>query len=142
MKVHVHFFQLNKSFSQELADEKHEGKESPDNMKYWWEDAFVTKSDVFKVSQPIKGAYTLQAWVKDEEKTFTIPDVVKFQLLSADHEVTELVVSESILERYEQEKLDENNLKLSFYIKDDTVFTRPVPGQYFEVDDFPNALKE
>lgn len=142
MKIHVHFFQINKEFSQEFADEHHEGKESPDNMKFWWEDAFSTKSDIFKVSNPIEGDFELVAIINEEQQHFQIPNVMKLQLLGDDNQVTEIAVSKSLLDHYEEVKQDDNNLKLNFYLKDDTVFTRPVPGQYFEIDDFPKSLKK
>lgn len=140
MKVHVHFFQINSSYSQKYADAEHEGKESPDNMKFWWEDAFATKSDVFKISKPIKGEHEIKVMIDDQEQAFIIPKVIKYQLIS-ENEVIEVVVSESILDRYQEDKMDENNLKMCFFLKDDTVITNPIPGQYFEIDDFPKELK-
>lgn len=141
MKVHIHFYQINQKYSQEYADEQHDGAESPDNMKFWWEDAIATKNDIFKISEPISGDFQLTAFINDEEKNFTIPNVLKFQLLNEQNQMTEIVVSKSLIDHYEVTNIDENETKIEFYLKDNTVFSRPVPGQYFEIDDFPKELK-
>ena len=51
MSYSIQVFLKNNSFSEEYAQEKHEGKDSPENIRYEWEDEFrlTDASDVLEI---------------------------------------------------------------------------------------------
>ena len=49
MKCTIHVYLLNELYSQEIADNNHDGKESADNKKYIWEDELSINSQVVSV---------------------------------------------------------------------------------------------
>lgn len=140
MAVNVYFFQCNDDYSQAFADQHHEGKESPDNIKYHWEDHIVIKGDIFKISDPIHDSYTLAGEKEGGTFSFEIPGMLKFKLLSDDNSVTEIAVSESIIKDYKVDAKTEHQ-EIRFYFKDNEVFANPVPGIYIDVADFPKPLQ-
>jgi hypothetical protein len=51
MSYSIQVFLKNNSFSEEYAQEKHDGKDSPENIRYEWEDEFrlTDASDVLEI---------------------------------------------------------------------------------------------
>ena len=139
MGVHINFYQCNDDFSQEYANEHHEGKASEDNIQYHWEDYFVIQG-IFKISEPIKDTYTLAGEKDGKQFEYNVLNMLKFKFLGDNNQVTEIAVSESILIEYKRGKKGEEE-QFEFFLKDREVFANPIPGVYIDVADFPKELK-
>lgn len=140
MAIHIYFYQCNADFSQEYADEHYDGKPSKDNIQYHWEDYFVIKGGVFKISEPIHDTYILAGQKDGDSFEYEVPNMLKFKFLGDNNQVTEIAVSESILIEYKKNKKGDETA-FHFYLKDDEVFANPIPGVYIDVADFPKELK-
>lgn len=142
MLLNVHFYMLNEHFSQEHADAQHNGQESENNLRYEWEDELSIKSDVKEVITSRKATYTIKGYLSDSEMfAYDIPEMLLFDVVSVDGEITQLACSESIVENFEF--IDEDNLKrLNVYLKESEPHTNPIPGIYVALQEFPKELTE
>jgi hypothetical protein len=138
MSYSIQVFLKNNSFSEEYALEKHEGKDSPENIRYEWEDEFrlTDSSDVLEIvrDQP----FVLTGEIGDG-KTFhyEIHDVIQF-IFHGENGATPIVFSEKCLDEY---IIDHDHQKLKVYLNDDEVVENPVPGVYIVLSAFPKELR-
>lgn len=138
MSFFVSVFLKSSSFSEAYANEKHDGKDSPENIRYEWEDEFKVVGDVV-----LKEVFRNQEFVlagemgEDETFSFTISDMMQFQF-EGDGEISSLVFSERSVDEY---VVDLEKNKLTVYLNDIEDVENPVSGVYIAAADFPKALK-
>lgn len=125
-------------FSEAYADEKHDGKDSPENIRYEWEDEFKIVGDV-GLKEVLRNQDFVLAGEMGEDETFsfTINNVMKFQF-EGDGEISSLVFSEKSMDEY---VIDSEKNKLTVYLNDEEDVENPVSGVYIVASDFPKALK-
>lgn len=133
MGLFCKFIMPNDEYSQDFADEHHQGKESEDNFKILWEDE-IEISNEFKEIKELKNAIYLIKGQKDGASfEYGIPNVRIWEIIG---EVSnQIVVSESILDTF---SLKDKRLEVTF--KELSVFANVIPGTYIEISDFPKEL--
>lgn len=137
-KIHIHL--LNELFSQQLADEKHEGKESADNLRYDWEDELEITSAVTLVKEQPDAVYTLAGYDENDALfSYDIPAMHLFEIHSANEPITYVGASKSIVDHclYTQEK-DVHTIRI--FLKDYEPMANPIPGIFIASKAFPKAL--
>ncbi len=138
MSYSIQVFLKNNSFSEEYAREKHEGKDSPENIRYEWEDEFrlTDSSDVLEI---VRDHPFVLAGEIGEGKVFhyEIQDVIQF-IFHGENGATPIVFSEKCLDEY---IIDHDHQKLKVYLNDDEVVENPVPGVYIVLSAFPKELR-
>ncbi|WP_294672309.1 hypothetical protein [uncultured Fluviicola sp.] len=138
MSYSIQVFLKNNSFSEEYAQEKHEGKDSPENIRYEWEDEFrlTDSSDVLEI---VRDQPFVLAGEIGEGKAFhyEIQDVIQF-IFHGEKGATPIVFSEKCLDEY---IIDHDHQKLKVYLNDDEVVENPVPGVYIVLSAFPKELR-
>ena len=118
MAYTIHVYLRSGDFSQEFADENHNGEETAENVRYEWEDEFRINGEFDKVEAVRDQTFPLSGEHPNEEFfSYDIPNVMVFEFHGTDG-VTPLVVSEKALEEY---VLDTNRRKLEIYLNDDEV---------------------
>ncbi len=138
MAYNVHVFLRNSDFSQEFADEQHNGEESPENIRHEWEDEFRITGTFSKVEVVRDQTYELKGDLGDNRPfSYQIPGVTSV-LFHAEDGATELVFSEKALDEY---ILDTEKHTLEVYLNDDEVVENPLPGIYIVLSDFPKELR-
>lgn len=137
MAFDIHVFLINSSFSEEYAQEKHDGADSAENTRYEWEDEFRLKAAIQNVSVKRNSNYMLQG-EKGDGTLFSheIPDVMIFEFSTIEG-IIPVVVSEKAIEEY---MLDTETNQLSVYLNDIEVIENPIPGVYIALSDFPKEL--
>jgi hypothetical protein len=138
MSFFVSVFLKSSSFSEAYANEKHDGKDSPENIRYEWEDEFkVVGEGVLK--EVLRNQEFVLAGEMGENETFsyTISDMMQFQF-EGDGEISSLVFSERSVDEY---VVDLEKNKLTVYLNDIEDVENPVSGVYIAAADFPKALK-
>jgi len=139
MAYTIHVYLRSGDFSQEFADENHNGEETAENVRYEWEDEFRINGEFDKVEAVRDQTFPLSGEHPNEEFfSYDIPHVMVFEFHGTDG-VTPLVVSEKALEEY---VLDTNRRKLEIYLNDDEVVENPVSGVYIVQSDFPTELRD
>jgi hypothetical protein len=138
MAYRIHVFLKSSSFSEEYAQEHHQGKDSLENVRFEWEDEFRINGDFSSVDVQKNSAYTLEGELPDGNSfAFEIKPVIAFDF----HEgkaITRLVFSTTCLDDFE---LDEKHQVLKVYLNDNEAIENPIPGVYLTVSDFPKALQ-
>jgi hypothetical protein len=138
MAYNVHVFLRNSDFSQEFADEQHNGEESPENIRHEWEDEFRITGTFSKVEVLRDQTYELKGDLGDDRPfSYQIPGVTSV-LFHAEDGATSLIFSEKALEEY---ILDTEKHTLEVYLNDDEVVENPLPGVYIVLSDFPKELR-
>jgi len=138
MAYTIKVFLRSGDFSQEFADQHHNGEETAENVRFEWEDEFRITGDFSKVEVQRGQVYPLAGENGDgSEFSFDIPDVTVFEFHGTDG-VTPVVVSEKALDEY---FLDTNRKTLEVYLNDDEVVENPVSGLYIVLPDFPKELR-
>lgn len=138
MSFFVSVFLKSSSFSEAYANEKHDGKDSPENIRYEWEDEFKVLGDVVLKEVLRNQEFVLAGEMgEDETFSFTISDMMQFQF-EGDGEISSLVFSERSVDEYVV-YLEKN--KLTVYLNDIEDVENPVSGVYIAAADFPKALK-
>ena len=138
MSFFVSVFLKSSSFSEAYANEKHDGKDSPENIRYEWEDEFKVVGDVVLKDVLRNQEFVLAGEMgEDETFSFTISDMMQFQF-EGDGEISSLVFSERSVDEY---VVDLEKNKLTVYLNDIEDVENPVSGVYIAAADFPKALK-
>jgi hypothetical protein len=127
-------------YSQELADEQHEGNQSIDNIKYEWEDELSISSDVISVTELSDVAYPLAGMNEHNEAfQFDIPNMRLFEIQSSDAPKVYIGASESIVSSASFEKTDES-YTIEIFLKDYEPMSNPTPGIFIAAKSFPKEL--
>jgi hypothetical protein len=127
-------------YSQELADEQHEGNQSIDNIKYEWEDELSISSDVISVTELSDVAYPLAGMNEHNEAfQFDIPNMRLFEIQSSDAPKVYIGASESIVSSAIVEKTDES-YTIEIFLKDYEPMSNPTPGIFIAAKSFPKEL--
>jgi hypothetical protein len=138
MAFSVQVFLKNASFSEEYAQEHHDGGDSPENIRYEWEDEFRLKGVYTDVEVLREQTYTLAGEMGENDVfSFEIPNVMLFLVKSPTGD-TPLVFSEVAVDEY---VLDKEAQKLTVVLNDDQVVENPIAGVYIVLNDFPKALR-
>lgn len=140
MKVFAHFYLVNENFSPEYAEAHHEGEESENNLKYFWEDELAIKNPIATIEEIDSAVYVLQGVLPDGTSfAYEVPDMTQVVLHGEDGTVTPLVFSNGIYHRYE---LDAHGdvMHVRVFFKDYEVFSNPIPGVYISANSFPKEL--
>ncbi|AEA45554.1 hypothetical protein [Fluviicola taffensis] len=137
MSYSIQVFLKNNSFSEEYAQEKHEGKDSLENVRYEWEDEFrlTDSTDVLEI---VREESFILAGEFEEGVPFQyeIEDVIQFVFHGEDE--TRIVFSEKCLDEY---TIDHDHQKLKVYLNDNEVVENPIPGVYIVLSSFPKELR-
>lgn len=140
MNCKIHIYLLNDLYSQELADEQHEGNQSIDNIKYEWEDELSISSDVISVTELSDVAYPLAGINEHNEAfQFDIPNMRLFEIQSSDAPKVYIGASESIVSSASFEKTDES-YTIEIFLKDYEPMSNPTPGIFIAAKSFPKEL--
>lgn len=138
MSYTIQVFLKSNSFDEDYANEKYDGKDAPENIRFEWEDEFRLKEEV-KVVEIIRDqAYELKGELGEGRPfSYKIEDVVQFVF---HHEVgeTTLVFSESCVDEYE---LNHDRRRLIVYLNENEVVENPIPGIYIVLSAFPKELR-
>lgn len=138
MAFTIHVFLKNASFSEEYAQEHHEGNDSPENIRYEWEDEFRVKGGDMVCTVDRNQTYLLSGEQGDGTAfSHEIPDVMIF-LLKEEKITTPIVFSEKAVDEY---VIDTEKSKLTVILNDDEVVENPIPGIYIRLSDFPKSLR-
>jgi hypothetical protein len=140
MHVKVSVFLVNNDFSPEYAAAHHQGEESENNPKYFWEDALEINREIIKIEVYPQSSYFLQGnFANNSPFSFEIKNMLRIDLHAQDQSITPIAFSENIYHDY---KIDETEKEASIHIflKDHEVFANPVPGIYINSKDFPKEL--
>ena len=140
MQFSAHFRLLNYDFSPEFAEAHHNGEPSENNRFYDWEDELLVNTAVKKVHVLRNSEYTLRGTLGNGE-TFeeSVPDMLVFQLLGEEDEVTLMACSEKLVNGYVlSEEADRLVLEVDLEAKEPC--SNPVPGIYIAAVDFPKSL--
>ncbi|MEY4803598.1 MAG: hypothetical protein RL331_111 [Bacteroidota bacterium] len=137
-KIHIHL--LNELFSQELADAKHGGKESADNLRYDWEDELDITSAVTLVQEKTDAVYTLAGYDENDALfSYEIPAMHLFEIHSETDPITYVGASQSIVDHCTYTS-HSNGHTIRIFLKDYEPMANPVPGIFIASKAFPKAL--
>ena len=140
MKCVVLCYQINELFSQSIADEKHDGKPSADNVKNHWEDELQISSSVLSVEELKDESYQLKgSYANGEDFQFEILAMRLIKIVSENAPVCFVGASESIIEKIQISKNTEQFI-LKLFLKDLEPFANPIPGIYISTKEFPKEL--
>ena len=140
MNCKIHIYLLNDLYSQELADEQHEGNQSIDNIKYEWEDELSISSDVISITELTDVDYPLAGMNENNEPfQFDIPNMHLFEICSSDAPKVYVGASESIVSSATFEKTDET-YTIEIFLKDYEPMSNPTPGIFIAAKSFPKEL--
>ena len=137
-KIHIHL--LNELYSQELADAKHNGKESADNLRYEWEDELEITTAVSSVVEKPDSIYTLAGY--DENDTpfsYEIQQMHLFEIHSNESPIVFIGASKSIIDHCTL-STDDTNYTIRIFLKDYEPMANPIPGIFIASKAFPKAL--
>lgn len=138
MSYIIQVFLKNNSFSEDYALEKYDGKDSPENIRYEWEDEFRLTDDS-EVLEIVRDQPFVLAGEIGEGKAFhyEIQDVIQF-IFHGEDGSTPIVFSEQCLDEY---IIDHDKKRLKVYLNDDEVVENPIPGVYIVLSAFPKELR-
>lgn len=141
MQCSIHFYLLNSDFSEEHADLHHGGEESEFNTLYEWEDELTVTSDVLSIETIPFASYPLQGVDPDgKEFAHDVENMRLFEIIANDGPNFYVGCSESILDSYSKENLDDEMIILKVYLKDYEPMSNPIPGIYIASQEFPKDL--
>jgi len=140
MKCVVLCYQVNELFSQAIADEKHDGKPSADNVKNHWEDELQISSTVLSVEELHSESYQLEgSYGNGEAFQFEISAMRLVKIVSENAPVCFVGASESMIEKIILTNNAEQYI-VKLFLKDLEPFANPVPGIYISTKEFPKEL--
>ncbi len=127
----------NELYSQEFADEHHNGEESADNKLYEWEDEMSLKGEIMEVDIEENADYIIRG-ERGEGDPFeiAIPKMRLFNFVREDNSVIQIGCSESL---FESEELIINDKILTLNLKGEP-YANPIPGIYIASREFPKEL--
>jgi len=140
MKCTIHVYLINELYSQEYADQHHDGNPSEDNKEFDWEDELSISSNVITVEELKDEVFKLQG-INQNNDNFSV-DVFNMRLAKiTSDDAPEVFVgaSESILDTMSIEKI-EGEFLISIYLKDNEPHANPIPGIYIASKEFPKEL--
>jgi hypothetical protein len=139
MKCTARFYKLNYDFSPEFAEAHHEGSESENNRFYDWQDELVITTAVKDIEVLENSVYTIQGEKDGETFSEEVPNMLVFNIVGEDGELTPMACSQSLVDKYEIGK-EEDTINLSVYLEEMEPLTNPIPGVYIAIQDFPKML--
>jgi cytolysin (calcineurin-like family phosphatase) len=140
MNCKIHIYLINDLFSQEIADELHNGKESADNLRYEWEDELEINVAVQRVTEHENGTYTLAGYDENNESfSYAISEMHLFEIESDGNPSTFVGGSKSIIDHCSYEHQDQTHT-IRIYLKDYEPMANPVPGIFIASKSFPKSL--
>ncbi|MBA3901215.1 MAG: hypothetical protein H0X62_13580 [Bacteroidetes bacterium] len=142
MEVYLHFKEINSDYSQDIADEFHEGQESEENIKCTWEDELKVTEDVVDFKIRNKAIYTIQGAYPDGKSfSFDIPDMSICECKTAFGNTIQFAVSGKIIKNTDKKtSKDGNTIRFTYFLKDQFPVENPFPGVYILAKDFPKEL--
>ena len=141
MKVTITVKEVNPDFDHDLADRKHGGDETADNILYNWEDEFVISGDVtdFKVRNNM--AYELKVQGEEGESvTYEIPSMMLVDCHLSNGEMTTCAFSRSLVKDSKKVVSGKGDIHFYVFLKGKRTCVNPVPGIYIDGRDFPEQL--
>ena len=136
----IHTYLLNDLYSQDLADSQNNGKQSPDNKKFDWEDEMSVSSSVKDVEELLYSSYFLVGSLGDgSDFSIEVPKMRLLKITSSDAQDLYVGASESIISEVRINR-NENHWKIEIYIKDLEPLANPIPGIYIASKEFPKEL--
>jgi hypothetical protein len=136
----IHTYLLNDLYSQDLADSQNNGKQSPDNKKFDWEDEMSVSSSVKDVEELLYSSYFLVGSLGDgSDFSIEVPKMRLLKITSTDSPDLYVGASESIISEVRINR-NENHWKIEIYIKDLEPLANPIPGIYIASKEFPKEL--
>ncbi|WP_417265442.1 hypothetical protein [Brumimicrobium sp.] len=139
MKCTARFYKMNYDFSPEFAEAHHEGKESENNRLHDWEDELAITTDVVDIEVLENSTYTIQGEKGGEAFSEVVSNMLVFNLIGAEGEITQMACSHVLVQNYEIEKGDDF-IHLNVYLEEREPLTNPIPGIYIAIQDFPKSL--
>lgn len=140
MKCKINVFLINEHFSQEHADANFDGKPSENNRKYDWEDEMNITTDVTSVIEHRKASFPLAGVLPNGESfSYEVKEMMLFEIISEGSPSTFIGCSESILEEFKKEVIDDV-IHLTLCIMDFEPHANPIPGIYIASKEFPKEL--
>ena len=140
MKCKINVYLMNEHFSQEHADANFGGKPSENNRKYDWEDEMNITTDVTSVNEHRKANFPLAGVLPNGESfSHEVKEMMLFEIISEGSPSTYIGCSESILEDFSSEQIDDTII-LSLSIRDFEPHANPIPGIYIASKEFPKEL--
>src|SRR5690554_7100755 len=110
MKCTARFYKLNYDFSPEFAEAHHKGEESENNRFYDWQDELVITTDVKDVNVLENSVYIIQGKKNGENFSEEVPNMMIFQIIGENDEITIMACSHSMLNKYVIERDKEKNI--------------------------------
>jgi hypothetical protein len=140
MKCTIHVYLINELYSQEFADEFHNGNPTEDNKEFDWEDELSISSDVVSTEELTDSIYKLEGENGNGDYfAVEVPNMRLVQITSNDAPVVFVGASESMVDILSIEKLSDEIL-VSIYLKDNEPHANPIPGIYIASKEFPKEL--
>lgn len=140
MILHAHFFLLNDDFSPEYAEANHQGQESENNRRYEWEDEYQVSENLQEVRIHRNGSFVIEGQLPSQEAfSSKLDNMFVIEMILSNGQSGYFGVSESILDSFEEEKLDDVHV-VRAYIKDYEPFGEAVTGVYLASKEFPTEL--
>jgi hypothetical protein len=140
MKCTIHVYLINELYSQEFADEFHNGNPSEDNKEYDWEDELSISSNVVSTEELSNSVYKLEGENGNGDYfSVEVPNMRLVIITSNDAPVVFVGASESMVDTLSIEKLSDEIL-VSIYLKDNEPHANPIPGIYIASKEFPKEL--
>jgi hypothetical protein len=140
MKCTIHVYLINELYSQEFADEFHNGNPTEDNKEFDWEDELSISSDVVSTEELTDSIYKLEGENGNGDYfAVEVPNMRLVQITSNDAPVVFVGASESMVDTLSIEKLSDEIL-VSIYLKDNEPYANPIPGIYIASKEFPKEL--
>lgn len=140
MKCTIHVYLINELYSQEFADEFHNGNASEDNKEFDWEDELSISSDVISTEESSDATYKLEGENGNGDYFYAdIPNMRLVKIKSSDAPDVFVGASETMIDTLCIEKLN-NEILVSIYLKDNEPYANPTPGIYIASKEFPKDL--
>ncbi len=140
MKCNIHVYLINELYSQEFADEFHNGNPSEDNKEYDWEDELSISSNVVSTEELSNSVYKLEGENGNGDYfSVEVPNMRLVKITSKDAPVVFVGASESMVDTLSIDKLSDEIL-VSIYLKDNEPHANPIPGIYIASKEFPKEL--
>ncbi len=138
MAYTVQVYLKNGNYSAEYAQEQHNGEDSPENIRFEWEDEFRIKGVFADVVVKRDDVFQIEGEMGDGQVfSFTLPNMMLMELQAQTGSVT-LGFSEKAVDGYE---IDKEKQHITVFLNDDEVVENPMPGLYVVLSDFPKELQ-
>lgn len=143
MKVTGIFRRRNPEFSQEIADQYHEGNESDANFRHLWEDEIEVSDDVTDFKIRNHAVFVLQGALGEEETfRYEIPEMTICDCQTAEGELVQFAVSTKLIHKTEKkENKETGEVRFIFQLKGKKPCYNPIPGVFIRQQDFPAELE-